>query len=80
MDGIRNITHEKPNAEESKQFWINICDNKKECERNAEWLRKLRAEKDNIKQNDINVTTEIIKEQAKKIPNWKNQMEFSVNG
>ena len=49
MDGIRNITHEKPNAEESKQFWINICDNKKECERNAEWLRKLRAEKDNIK-------------------------------
>ena len=24
-----------------------------------------------MKQNDINITIEIIKEQAKKIPNWK---------
>ena len=46
MDGIRNINNEKPNAEESKQFWSNIWDNEKEHERNAEWLRKLRAEKD----------------------------------
>ena len=24
MDGIRNINNEKPNAQESKQFWSNI--------------------------------------------------------
>ena len=70
-DGIKNINNEKPNAEKSKQFWSNIWDNEKEHERNAEWLRKLRAEKDNMKQNDINITTEMIKEQVKKIPNWK---------
>ena len=56
MDGIRNINNERADAEESKQFWINIWDNEKEHERNAEWLRELRAEKDNIKQNDINKT------------------------
>ena len=47
MDGIRNINNEKTNAEESKQFWSNIWDNEKEHERHAEWLKELRAEKDN---------------------------------
>ena len=70
MDGVRNINNGKPNAEESKQFWRNIWDNEKELETNAKWLRELRAENDNMKQNDINIT-EMIKEQVKKIPNWK---------
>ena len=38
MDGIRNINHGKPNAEESEQFWSNILDNEKEHERNADCL------------------------------------------
>ena len=71
MDGIRNINIEKPNAEESKQFCSNIWANEKKHERNAEWLRELRTEKDNMKQNDINTTTEMIKEQVGKILNWK---------
>ena len=70
-DGIRNTNNEKSNAEESKQFWSNIWDNEKEHERNAKWLRELRAEKDNMKQRDINITTEMIKDQVKKILNWK---------
>ena len=36
MDGIRNINIEKPNAEESKQFWSNIWDSENKHERNAE--------------------------------------------
>ena len=67
MDDIRNVNNEKPHAEKSKQFQSNIW----EMRRNAEWLRELRAEKDNMKQIDINITTEMIKEQVKKIPNWK---------
>ena len=70
-DGIRNTNNEKSNAEESKQFWSNMWDNEKEHERNAKWLRELRAEKDNMKQKDINITTEMIKDQVKKILNWK---------
>ena len=80
MDGIRNINNEKPNAEESKQFWSNICDNEKEHERNTEWLRELRAEKGQMKQNDINITTEMMKEQVKKILNWKSPVPDGVQG
>ena len=68
-ESIRYITNKKPNAEESKQFWSNKWDNEKEHERKAEWLRELRVEKNNMKQNDINITTEMIKQQAKRIPN-----------
>ena len=80
MDGIRNINNEKLNAEESKQFWSKIGDNEKEDERNAEWLRELRAEKDNMKQNDININTEMIKEQVKKNSNWKSPGPDGVQG
>ena len=60
MDGVRDIDNEKPNAEESKQFWSNIWDNEKEHERNTEWLRELRTKEDNMKQSDINIATEMI--------------------
>ena len=80
MDGVKNINNGKLNAEESKQFWSNIWDNEKEHERNAEWLRELRAEKDNMKQNDINITTEMIKEQVKKIPNQTSPGPDGVQG
>ena len=80
MDGIWNIYNEKPNAEESKQFWNNIWDNEKQHERNAAWLRELKAEKDNMKQNDINITAEMIKEQVKKIPYWKSPGPDGVQG
>ena len=43
----------------------------KKYERNAERLGEVRVEKDDTKQNNINITTEMIKEQVKKIPNWK---------
>ena len=80
MNGIRNINNRKPNAEESKQFWSIILGNEKEHQRNAEWLRELRAEKNNMKQNDTDITTEMIKEQIKKIPNWKSLEPDGVQG
>ena len=79
-DGTRNINNEKPNAEESKQFWSNIWYNENKHERNAEWLMDLRVKKDNLKQNGINITTEMIKEQTKKIPNWKSPGPDGVQG
>ena len=38
---------------------------------NAVWLRELRAEKDNMKQTDIEILTEMITKQVKKIQHWK---------
>ena len=79
MDGVRNINNEKPIAEDSRQFWSNIWDNAQEHEKNAECLRELRAEKDSMKQSDINITTEMIK-QVKKIPNSKSPGPDGVQG
>ena len=62
MDGIKNINNEKSNAEESKQFWSNIWDNEREHERSTDCLKEIRGEKDNMKQNVINIATEMIKE------------------
>lgn len=36
MNGIRDITNEKLNTKQSKQFWSNIQNNEKKHERNAE--------------------------------------------
>ena len=80
IDRIRNVNKEKPNAEGSKQFWSNIWDNETQHERNAEWLRELSAKKENMKQNDIYITTKMIKEQVKKIPNWKSARPDGVQG
>ena len=41
----------------------------KKQKRNAEWVRELRSNKDNMKQNDISIATEMIKKQVKKISN-----------
>ena len=38
---------------------------------NAVWLRELSAEKDNMKQTDIEILTEMITKQVKKIQHWK---------
>ena len=61
MDGVRNVNNRKQNAEESKQIWSNIWDDEKKHERNVECLSELRAKKGNMKQNDINITSELIK-------------------
>ena len=41
---------------------------------------ELKAEKDNMKQNDINIKTEMIKVQVKKIPTWKSPGPDGVQG
>ena len=59
MDGITNINNENQMLKSVNNFGV-TWDNEKEHERNAEWLRELRSEKDSMKQNDINITTEMI--------------------
>ena len=62
---------EKPDADESIRFWSNIWDNKVRHKKDAEWLRELRSSKNVTKQNDIRITTEMVTQQTRKIPNWK---------
>ena len=62
---------EKPDTEESRRFWSNIWGTEKSHNKNAEWLKELRAERNEIKQGNIQITTEMITQQTRKIPNWK---------
>ena len=61
----------KPDTEESRRFWSNIWGVEKSHNKNAEWLKELRAERNEIKQGHIQITTEMITQQTRKIPNWK---------
>ena len=42
------ISTEKPDAEERGRFWSNIWDSKKSCNKNADWLKELRVQKNQI--------------------------------
>ena len=61
---------EKPHTGVSRRFWSNICGTEKSHNKNVEWLKELRAERNEIKQGKIQITTEMITQQTKKIPNW----------
>ena len=71
LDG--NIRHERviPDAEESKRFWSDIWSKEKRHNNDAEWLDKLRQEKDVNNQNNISITRELVNVQCRKMPNWK---------
>ena len=62
---------EKPNTEESRGFWNNIWGTEKSHNKNAEWLKELRAERNETKQGNIQTTTETITQQTRWVPNWK---------
>ncbi|XP_065051764.1 uncharacterized protein LOC135681303 [Rhopilema esculentum] len=58
-----------PDADESRKFWSNIWDNETQHNKKAKWLEELKNNKPNLSQNDIEITTRMVNQQAKKIPN-----------
>ena len=60
---------EKPDTEETRTFWSNIWGTEKTPNKNAEWLKELRSERNEIKQGNIQITTKMITQQTRKIPN-----------
>ena len=60
---------EKPDTEESRRFWSNIWGAEKS--QKQKWLKELRAERNEKEQGNIQITTEMITKQTRKIPNWK---------
>ena len=51
---------EKPDTEESRRFWSNIWGTGKSHNKNAEWLKELRSKRNEIKQGNIQITTEVV--------------------
>ena len=50
----------KPGTEESRRFWSNIWGTGKSCNKNSEWLKELRSEKNEIKQDKIQTTPQSV--------------------
>ena len=59
----------KPDTDESRRFWSIMWGTGKSYNRDAEWLKELRSERNGIKQG--NITTEMVTQQTRKGPNWK---------
>ena len=71
LNGNTGGNNDIPNAEESNTFWSDIWSVKKEQNKEAEWLNELKEETAVVEQNNVVITTEKVKNQCKKIPNWK---------
>ena len=62
---------EKPDTEESRRFLMNIWRTRKSRNENADWLKELRSERNEIKQGSMQITIEMITQQTRKVPDWK---------
>ena len=70
-----------PDAEESRSFWGDIWTVEKEHNKEAGWLSELIAEvKTEHPQEKVIISTEKIKKQSKKMPNWKSPGKDGVQG
>lgn len=61
---------EKPDTEEKRRFWSSIWCTEKTHNEDVEWLKELRSERNRIKQGSIQITTEMVTEQSRVVPNW----------
>ena len=69
-----------PGAEESRKFWSEIWGSRKEHNRQAEWLNELKRQHNNVRMEEVEITTEMVKNQCRKIPNWKTPGRDGVQG
>ena len=70
----------RPDVEESQQFWRDIWGNEVLHNQNSEWLKELKKERAEARQEDIVITAEIVTARSKKISNWKAPGPDSVKG
>ena len=75
-----NFSEVRPDAEESQQFWRDIWGKDVVHNENAEWLKELRKERVEARQEDIVITAEMVTARSKRIPNWKAPGPDGVQG
>ena len=72
LGGKERSTQVAPNAEEEKGFWSKLWDNPLPYKEDAEWLKEVELELENINiQKDGEIIKEDITIQLRKMPNWK---------
>ena len=74
-----NLTN-MPDKDDVTQFWRNIWDSPKEHNHNAQWIQNAQKELGGNTMEDVVITEEMIKKQAKKMKNWTAPGKDEVNG
>jgi len=71
-----------PDADASKRFWKGIWEKEVKHKEDAEWINEIETEvsRNLTNQNELTVTTEILKKQANKLSNWKSPGPDGVQG
>ena len=60
------------NSEEAKEFWSILWDNPLPYKEDADWLREVELELENVNiQDKVEITKEDITLQLRNMPNWK---------
>ena len=82
FNGGRGRLSDDPNAEESKRFWGNIWSIEKEHNQEVEWLKDLKTglENENQYQERVIISVEKVRDQCRKMPNWKAPGKDGVQG
>ena len=80
LQGNSQMESQSSNADESTKSLSDIWDNKKEHNKRADWLEELRNSKLSVLQNDTEIAFRMVKQQKKKIPNWKAPGPHRVQG
>ena len=80
MNGKTKESNKIPDADQSRVCWSGMWSQSKEHNRNAEWQKKLKEEKNYQKQECLVVTKNMVSKQSRKIANLQEEMEFRVSG
>ena len=72
LDGKERSKKVPPNGEEAKEFWFKLWNNPVPYKEDAEWLKDVELELENVNiQKSVEITKEDVTMQFRTMPNWK---------
>ena len=82
LEGVERGNDESPEAEPTATFWKGIWEKDVKHNDEAEWIKEVDSEVERMstKQNDLTITTEMLRKQSKKLSNWKSPGPDGVQG
>ena len=70
-----------PDKKETTTFWSNIWDKTRQHNENAEWMPGVEVKLQDIPQQDnLDITTALVKKAAKSMKNWKSPGKDKIQG
>lgn len=64
------MNQQKPDKEETVQFWTQLCNNPRKCNKNAAWIKEVYKNKKESEMKQLEMTVEMVEKLARDIKNW----------